>query len=180
MTISQNALGLAIQVKGAEQALRALRTIDPQVAREVGRDITNIGADLAAAVALKAPAEPPVSGWQETSGARGSRGGAGWPAWGTVQATSRRRGMSVIVTTTSDPSAIASLAESLGRGTRWKTKAGLNLVTYARMRWSPIVQSGKKEGRVARATVAEKYPQIMEQIQAACDRAVVEVNRRMP
>jgi hypothetical protein len=84
------------------------------------------------------------------------------------------------VTTASNPPAIASLAESLGRGQKWKTNAGLNLVTYARMRWGPIVQAGKKEGRVARAAVSQNYPQVMADLRKAVDRAVQEVNRRMP
>jgi hypothetical protein len=50
----------------------------------------------------------------------------------------------------------------------------------AQRRWSPIVQSGKKEGRVARAAIANKYPEVMAGLQKACDRAVEEVNRRMP
>jgi hypothetical protein len=170
----------SVRIVGADQALKALRTLEPLVAREVGRDVSNIGRELAASARSLAPDGPPVSGWVGTSGARGSRGGAGWPEWGPIQASYQRRGMSVRVTTSSSPPAIASLAESLGRGQRWRTEAGLRLVTYARLRWGPIVQSGKKEGRVARAAVASNYPQIMENLRKACDRAVEEVNRRMP
>jgi hypothetical protein len=50
----------------------------------------------------------------------------------------------------------------------------------ANARWTPIVKSGKKEGRVARAAIANKYPEVMAQLQRACDKAVDEVNRRMP
>jgi hypothetical protein len=88
--------------------------------------------------------------------------------------------MSTIVTTTSGDASIASFAESLGRGQKWKTRAGLNLVKYARLRWSPIVKAGKKEGRVARAAIAENYPQVMDDLQEAVNKAVTEVNRRMP
>lgn len=170
----------SVRIEGADKALRALRSLEPTVAREVGREVGSIGLDLAAAVRSMAPSKPPVSGWQETSGARGSRSGAGWPAWSQIQASSRRRGMSVIVTTTSPDASIASFAESLGRGQKWKTRAGLNLVTYARLRWSPIVKAGKKEGRVARAAIAQNYPQVMADLQKAVDKAVVQVNRRMP
>lgn len=171
---------LGLRIEGAEEALRALRVLEPSVAREVGREVTSIGAGLAAAVRIMAPEKPPVSGWVATSGAKGSRGGAGWPPWSPIQASSRRRGMSTIVTTTSGDASIASFAESLGRGQKWKTRAGLNLVKYARLRWSPIVKAGKKEGRVARAAIAENYPQVMDDLQEAVNKAVTEVNRRMP
>lgn len=169
-----------LRIEGAEEALRALRVLEPTVAREVGREVSAVGSRLAVEVKSIAPAAPPVSGWTQTSGTRGSRNGAGWPAWSSIQSSSRRRGMSTIVTTTSRDASIASFAESLGRGEQWKTQAGLNLVRYARLRWGPIVKAGKKEGRVARAAVAENYPQIMADLQAAVNKAVTEVNRRMP
>lgn len=170
----------SVRIEGADEALKALRVLEPTVAREVGKEVSKIGAALAAAVRSVAPTEPPVSGWRGTSGASGSRGGAGWPAWSQVQASSTRRGMTARVRTSSNPPAIASLAESLGRGTRWKTRAGLNLVAYARTRWSPIVKSGRKEGRVARAAIAQEYPEAMRDLQKAVDKAVEAVNRRMP
>lgn len=170
----------SLRLVGAEQALRALRTIEPSIAREVGREVSNIGRDLVAEAQSLAPDRPPVSGWVGTSGARGSRGGAGWPAWAPVQSSFRRRGMSVTVTTNSSPPAIASFAESLGRGQKVKTSAGARLVEMAKSRWSPIVKSGKKEGRVARAAISNRYPEVMEDLRKACDKAVDEVNRRMP
>jgi hypothetical protein len=84
------------------------------------------------------------------------------------------------VQTNSNPPAIASFAESLGRGQKAKTEAGRKLVEMANERWSPIVKSGKKEGRVARAAIANKYPEVMASLKKACDKAVEEVNRRMP
>ena len=171
---------LSVKVVGADQALRALRTIDPQVAREVGKEFSSIGAALVAAMSQIAPDQAPVSGWRETSGAQGSRGGAGWPAYVKPSASYRRRGTTVTATLSSGSNPSASFAESLGRGEKWKTTAGLNLVTYARIRWSPIVKAGKWEGRVARAAIAQNYPQIMADLQKAVDKAVNEVNRRMP
>lgn len=173
-------MNLTVKVVGAEQALRALRTMEPTVARKVGQEISAIGASLAAAMSQMAPAAPPVSGWVGTSGAKGSRGGAGWPEWSKPSASYRRRGTAVIASLSSSEPAIASFAESLGRGQEWRTTAGLNLVKYARIRWSPIVKSGKKEGRVARAAIAEHYPELMQDLQKAVDKAVDEVNRRMP
>jgi len=171
---------MSVRIVGGEQALRALRTMEPTVARLVGRELSDVGRDIMAEAQSLAPQKPPVSGWVATSGARGSRGGAGWPAWAPVQTSFRRRGTTVTVSTNSNPSAIASFAESLGRGLKVKTTAGEKLVEMANARWSPIVKSGKKEGRVARAAIANKYPEVMASLKEACDRAVEEVNRRMP
>jgi len=170
----------AVRVVGADQALKALRSLEPTVARQVGRDISDVGRDIMAEARNIAPSKPPVSGWVETSGARGSRGGAGWPGWAPVQTSFRRRGTTITVSTNSSPPAIASFAESLGRGLKVKTTPGEKLVEMANDRWSPIVKSGKKEGRVARAAIANKYPEVMASLKEACDKAVEEVNRRMP
>ena len=171
---------MSVRLVGGDQALKALRTLEPSVARLVGRELSDIGRDLVAEAQSLAPQEPPVSGWVATSGARGSRGGAGWPAWAPVQSSYKRRGTTVTVNTNSNPPAIASFAESLGRGQKAKTTAGRKLVEMANARWSPIVKSGKKEGRVARAAIANKDPAVMADLKRACDRAVEEVNRRMP
>ena len=171
---------MSVRLVGGEQALKALRTLDPTVARLVGRELSDIGRDLVAEAQSLAPQKPPVSGWVATSGARGSRGGAGWPAWAPVQSSYKRRATTVTVTTSSNPPAIASFAESLGRGQKAKTEAGRKLVEMANERWSPIVKSGKKEGRVARGAIANRYPEVMADLKRACDRAVEEVNRRMP
>jgi len=50
----------------------------------------------------------------------------------------------------------------------------------ANERWAPIVKSGKKEGRVVRGAIANKYPEVMAGLKKACNKAVDEVNRRMP
>jgi hypothetical protein len=170
----------SVRVVGVDEALKALRTLDPTVARLVGREFSDIGRDLVAEVQSLAPQKPPVSGWVATSGSRGSRGGAGWPAWAPVQSSFRRRGTTVTVSTNSTPPAIASFAESLGRGQKAKTDAGRKLVEMANDRWAPIVKSGKKEGRVARGAIANKYPEVIANLRKACDKAVDEVNRRMP
>lgn len=171
---------VGIRIEGAGQALKALRVMEPETAKQVGREMSDIGRTIGMLAAAKAPKGPPVSGWKQTSGARGSRGGAGWPAWGPISTKSSRRGMSVRVAIMSAEPAIASFAESLGRGEKWRTTQGLNLVTHARLRWSPLVQSGKKEGRVARAAISEAYPEVIAALRKAVDRAVDEVNRRMP
>jgi len=48
----------SVRVVGADQALKALRSLEPTVARQVGRDISDVGRDImaerAAAVAVQA------------------------------------------------------------------------------------------------------------------------------
>lgn len=170
----------SVRVVGADTALKALRVLEPTVAREVGQDITKIGQSLAVAMLALVPSGPPFVGSDRPPGWTAQGGGPRGFGWAPVQAVPRRRGTSVIVTATSDPPAIASFAESLGRGTKVKTDAGRKLVKIAKLRWSPIVKSGKKEGRIARAAIASKYPEVIADLDAACQKAVSEVNRRMP
>jgi hypothetical protein len=171
---------MSVRLVGGEQALKALRTLEPGVARLVGRELSDVGRDLVAEVQNLAPKKPPVSGWVATDGSRGGRGGLGWPAWSPISSRFTRRGTTIrVITNSSEPSS-ASFAESLGRGTKWKNRAGLHLIAMTNNRWAPIVQSGKKEGRVARGAIANKYPEVMAELKRAVDRAVEEVNRRMP
>ena len=167
---------MLIRLDGADGTLKALRKMEPETAREVGRDISKIGKNLAAAFRLAAPELPPVSGWVATSGARGSRGGAGWPGWVQPQASYMRRDMSVRVLLSSNPPAIAAMAESLGSGGNWKTRQGLNLVAMTNNRFGRTVKSGKKEGKA----ISEQYPQINQDLEDAVNRAVDAVNRLMP
>jgi len=170
----------SVRVEGAEQALRALRTLEPTVAREVGREVGKVGVNLAAAIRMIAPTSPPLLGTKVPPRWTAAGGGPRNIGWAPIQTSNARRGMAVRVTTLSNPPAVASFAESLGRGTKAETPAGRHLVAMARKNWSAIVKSGKKEGRVARAAIAAEYPQIMSDLRAACDKATAEVNRRMP
>lgn len=169
---------MQLSINGADQALRALRVLEPETARQVGRDISKIGTDLAAAVRRSAPGEPPMSGWKQTNGVKGSRGGQGWPGWSQIQASSRRRGTSAIVQTSSTPGAIAVMFESAGiKGGR--TNAGRQMIANME-RSGKIVQAGKYKGRLGRRIIAEEYPRIIEDIRSAAERAVDRVNELMP
>lgn len=169
---------MQLSIRGADQALRALRVLEPETAREVGREISTVGAGLAAAVRRSAPGQAPMSGWKQTNGARGSRGGSGWPGWSQIQATSRRRGMTALVTTSSTPGAIAVMFESAGiRGGR--TNAGRQMIANMD-RSAKIVKAGKYSGRLGRRIISEEYPQIIEDIRAAAEKAVNRVNKLMP
>lgn len=170
---------MTVKVVGADQALRALRTIEPSVAREVGRDLTKIGRMYQDAVEKATPSGAGSSNWRATSGARGSRGGAGWPAWSDLSFRTSRRGMTVFVTGTSASPAIASMYETMGRNTRVRTKSGAQLIKLMNEKFGAVAKSGSKVGRFRRIA-GEHYAEAVKQIDEACARAVAEVNRRMP
>lgn len=169
---------VTLELQGGVEALKALRVLEPTVAREVGRDMTAVGKRISAAMSGTTP-DVPASGWVGTSGARGSRGGAGWPAWEPLSYRVTRRELTVRVTGRSSNSAIAAMFETMGRETRVRTPQGRQLIANMNEAAGPVVKSGKKAGR-ARRVAAEQYPNAIRDIQSAVDKAVAEINRRMP
>ena len=173
---------LSVRVVGADQAIRALRTMEPETARQVGREIASVGKDIASYIESIAPPQPPMSGWRTIPAARPrSRGTAGWPAWQPITATSARRGVSVTVTM---PGAVAAIYESAGKNglDGLKTHPDGGQFIRNNSRYNALVTSGSRprRGRLAGRAVVEQYPEAIKRIQAACDRAVDAVNRRMP
>jgi len=172
-------MDMNVRVKGADQALRALRVMEPEVAKQVGREMSAIGRMYVQAVREATPPGPGASRWRQTSGARGSRGGAGWPGWSAITFSSSRRGMTVFITGKSGNPAIAAMYETMGRGTKVKTPQGHALIAAMNEKFGPVAQSGKKVGRMRRIA-GEHYAEAVKKVDQACDRAVSEVNRRMP
>jgi hypothetical protein len=172
--------GLAVDVRivGADQALKALRTMEPETAKQVGREIKKAGDVIAAHIRGRGPGGPPMTGWREQLAARPRGGGRGWPAWAPIGASVSRRGTSVIVSSTGASAAIYESAGSINPGGATDPMGGQfinNLSRHGR-----LVQSGKKKGRLARVAIKEYLPQAQKDVEAACDRAVQAVNRRMP
>jgi len=171
-----------VRIVGADQAIKALRTMEPETAKQVGREISQVGKSIAAYIKSNAPSEPPMSGWRTSGAARGrTRGGAGWPAWSGISAGSARRGTSVIVTMTGATAAIYESAGKVNPGGVSKHPDGgqfiRNLSRYGRL----VTSGGRpRSGRLAGKAIVEKYPEAIRQVQAACDKAVEAVNRRMP
>jgi len=166
---------LGVRIQGADKTLRALSTLEPQVARKVKRAISEIGQDLAAHIRSQAQDAAPVSGWRATP--------SGWPEWTQVQAQHKRRGAGVIVATKSSPGDIvAAMYEYVGNGTKIKTDRGANLSRMFNERLGPTVKNSRRNapGRLAIKALNEKYPGVRKGIEQACDDAVAEVNRRMP
>ena len=164
-----------VKIEGAAQALKALAALEPQVGREVKQAINGIGQDLAAEVRNRAPGEPPVSGWRATPG--------GWPAWTTVQTSFRRAQTTIIVQTRSGgDNKIASMVEYVGNGTKIRTDKGARLSAMFNERLGATVPVTKRSSRsrLGGKVLMEMYPRVVGEIEKACDRAVSEVNRRMP
>ncbi len=169
---------LKVETRDADRALRALSVLEPAVARETKRAISDIGKELAAAVTAASPDSPPVSGWRATP--------SGWPAWSKVTGKSRRVGAGVIVSMSdSSGGIIAQMAEFVGNKTAIKTTLGEHLADMfnsSRPGFGPTASNSRRQakGRVGTRVLNERYPAVVEQIREACDKAVAEVNRRMP
>lgn len=172
---------VSLVITGAEEALSALRVLEPQVAKEVGKRVSAAGQRIAAAMRATTPTNAPASHWVGTSGIRGSRNGAGWPAWAPISYSVSRRGMTVRVTGSSDPPAIMAMFETMGKGTHVTKASGRKLIENMNAAAGPVKQSGSK-GKIGRArrVASEQVPQTRRDIQIAVDYAVAEVNRRMP
>ena len=167
-------MDLNVRLTGADQALKALNILEPTVAKKVRKEISDVGRDMAAYMtSLAQSQQAPVSGW---------RGSANWPAWSSVAGSSARRGAGVTVTPKSSVSAIAGMYEYIGNATKISTPQGANLSRMFNERLGVTVSNSrrKRPGRLVRQTLNDKYPEARRSIEEACDRAVAEVNRRMP
>lgn len=172
---------MSVELQGGAEALRVLRVLEPTVALQVGREVTEVGRRIAAAAAATTPQRAPSSRWVQSSGARGSRGGAGWPAWSPISYKVTRRDLTVRVTGTSSSASIAAMFETMGRETRVRTAQGRQLIANMNEVAGPVKASGRmgKKGRMRRVA-SEQYGAAVRDIEKAVDRAVSEVNRRMP
>ena len=167
-------VSLNVRLTGAQQTLKALEILEPSVARRVKKEISSIGTDLASHISGLAQSEPPVSGWV---------GGPTWPAWSAVKGSSARRGAGVVVTPKSSGDArIAAMYEYIGNATKINTEKGAVLSRMFNERLgTPVVNSRRKRpGRLVRQTLNDRYAEARRKIEEACDKAVDEVNRRMP
>lgn len=153
--------------------LKALNILEPAVARKVKKEIGDVGRDMASYMTSLVKEDAPVSGWIGTPN---------WPAWAAVAGSSRRSGAGVVVTPKSSPSAIAGMYEYIGNATSIQTEKGRTLSRMFNERLGVPVSNSrrKKPGRLVRQTLNDKYPEARRKIEAACDKAVDEVKRRMP
>ena len=175
-----------VRIVGADQAIKALRTMEPETAKQVGREISGVGKDIAAYIKSHAPSGPPMTGWRTSPptrprGARvkrGGRGGSGWPAWEPITASSSRRGTTATVRM---PGASANIFEVAGRVSSGNDPQGAQFIRNLSRHGRLYTSGGRpRVGRLAGKAIVEKYPEAIRQVQAACDKAVAAVNRRMP
>ena len=167
-------MDLNVRLTGADQTLKALSILEPTVARRVKREISAIGKEMASYISSLTQSDPPVSGW---------RGSTGWPAWSSVSGSSSRRGAGVVINPRSSGDArIAAMYEYVGNATKIETNPGRVLSRMFNERLGATVTNSrrKRPGRLVRKTLNDKYPEARRKIEEACDKAVDEVNRRMP
>jgi hypothetical protein len=169
-------IGASVRVDGADRALKALAILEPTVARETKQQISKIGKMLADHITDIASdhGDPPVSGWRQTPT---------WPGWSPVRGQSRRVGAGVAVTSTSSDVRIAAMYEYIGNATKITDPVkGQRLSNLFNERLGATVSAPRRQrpGRLIRRTINERYGEAREQLEAAVNRAVNEVNRRMP
>jgi hypothetical protein len=168
---------MSIKVKGADEAVRVLQTMDSIFAKEIKREISSAGRLVADYAKQKAPTQPTMSGWRETPAARGrTRGGAGWPAWQNPGVSVSRRGASVVIASTG---AVAAIYESAGKnGLNGLSQNGGQFIRN-NSRYGRLVKAGERTGRLMIPAIQQTYPEVIKRIREACDRAVDEANRRL-
>lgn len=166
-------MDLNVRLTGADETLKALNVLEPTVARRVKAEIGSVGKELASYITSLAQSDPPVSGWTGTPA---------WPAWSAVTGSSRLSGAGVVVTPKSSVSAIAGMYEYIGNATKIQKLKGANLSRMFNERLGvPVSNSRRKRpGRLVRQTLNDKYPEARRDIEKAVDKAVEEVNWRMP
>lgn len=167
---------MLVQVTGAGQALKALRRMEPETAKEVGREVSKVGRMIAGRANAPAIAMDNWRTFAATRPYRGSRSGSGgWPAYDIGKPTSRRRGMEVFVSHTS---AAGAIFESAGI----KNPYGVDPRGKGFIEQLPALpsMSSKRSGRYVRRALASVYPQVLEDLEAAANKAADAVNRLMP
>ncbi|MEX1026916.1 MAG: hypothetical protein WD049_02755 [Candidatus Paceibacterota bacterium] len=164
-----------ISVTGVNQTLKALRQLEPKTAKEVGQEVSKVGRTMARGANAPGIA---MTGWRTSNAVKpyaGSRTvSGGWPAWPPTDATSRRRGMEVIVSHSSAAGMIYEAAGSVNPNGRSKRGAGFI------SQLPPLTKGGKRPGRYLRRSVVQNYRQAYLDIEAAANKAADAVNRLMP
>lgn len=166
-----------IKIEGAEQALKALRRMEPETAKQVGREVSKVGRMI---VARTTAPDIAMRNWRTTDAvqpyATGSRrASGGWPAYDIPKARSRRRGMNVTVSHDSAASAIYEYAGTRNRnGVR---PAGAGFISQL----PPLTHmSAGPAGRYLRRGLAASYAEALKGIEKAANDAADAVNRLMP
>lgn len=169
---------MTVTVKGADQAIRVLQTMEPLFAKEIKKEISAAGRIVADHAKTLAPSSSTMSGWRGIPAARPRSGARGWPAWETPGMRVSRRGASVIISSTG---AVAAIYESAGKNglDGLSVQGGQFIRNNSTSPGRPLVQAGERKGRLMIPAIQQTYPEVIKRIQEACDRAVEEANRRL-
>lgn len=169
---------MLIKIDGADQALKALRQMEPETAKLVGREVTKAGRIIARRATV-----PPVAmrNWRDVEAVRPYRGSrrasGGWPAYN-VSKPSSRRARSAMTVTVSHTSAAGAIFEYAGiKNAQGVDPRGKGFIEQL----PPLTTlSSGPPGRYIRRALALEYPNAMKQIEKAANDAAEAVNRLMP
>ena len=81
-----NPIDVKVAIVGVRDVQRALRNIDPELAKQLRKELREAGKLVAMSAKKKVPGRSPLSGWRNVWAMNGRvRGGQGWPAWYTSE-----------------------------------------------------------------------------------------------
>lgn len=179
-----------VKVEGTKNVLRALGMLDPDLAKEIGKELSDVGRKIGSDARALVPTQPPLSGWGVTGtsnprrNALGNttRGGQGWPAWtgqkyaSSIRSSRRQTNLTVKSTAT----AAASIFEVAGSVTNGRTAAGRAFVRNLQARY-PVSRTtrGRLRSRAMIRSMQINYVPARASLTKAVERAANELQRRI-
>ncbi len=185
-----------VKVTGTSNALRALRQLDPELAKEIGKDLAAAGRTIANDAKALIPSEPPMRNWRTTPAGRPrgrqsregvmtsqvSRGGRGWPEWTgqkyRASLRTRRRQFELTIDSARDPAGmIYELAGT--KGGRGRNSAGSPQGRQFIANLSPVRSStaGRRSSRAMVQSLKRNYRGTRTKLEQATDRTMTRLQR---
>lgn len=186
-----------VKVEGTRNALRALSQFDPELAKEIGKELSTVGRTVANDAKSFLPTESPMRGWRTTpartprgrqtregtfSSFREVRGGRGWPEWTgnlyRASIKSRRRQFDLSITSGRD--AAGMIYELAGtKGGRGRNSAGSPQGQAFIRKLGEVRESspGRRSSRAMVRGLTKNYRAALDGLEKATDKAVTTLQR---
>lgn len=186
-----------VKVEGTRNALRALAQFDPELAKEIGKELSAQGRTIANDAKSFLPTESPMRGWrtvparvprgrQNRDGSfstfRESRGGRGWPEWTgnlyRASIKSRRRQFDLTLTSARDPAGM--IFEVAGtKGGRGRNSSGSPQGQAFIKKLGEVKESGpgNRSGRAMVRGLKKNYRSALDGLEAATDKTMTTLQR---
>ena len=183
-----------VRVQGTSNVLKALKQFEPDLAKKIGKDLSDAGRQIANTAKANIPQRPGLlynwnskptknpQGKRNNSGLLGNvltRGGKGWPAWEMnpmKKSVKSRRNQTVLTISINEAALnIFALAGSASEGNSPQGKAFIRGLP-------PISRSGKgkdRTGRVLVPAVKAHYKDTRQTIEDSIFAGIAEINRRV-